>query len=220
MQAPVKHIISGASFWLSPQRCIYWEEEKALILADLHLGKTGHFRKSGIAVPQTVFKEDMQRLLSLIQFFKPEKMIVVGDMFHSEANSELNLFSRWRKGIARMPIALVKGNHDILSDAWYNENGITVHHDRLNIGAFSFQHDHIPVEPGEQPGDTYVFSGHIHPGVVVKGGARQQLCFPCFHFTKAYCTLPAFGRFTGFVPIKKQREHTVFAIVNDTLMAV
>ncbi len=217
MQAPVKHIISGASFWLSTQRCIYWEEERTLILADLHLGKTGHFRKSGIGIPQTVYKEDMQRLLSLIQFFKPERMIVVGDMFHSEANRELDLFSRWRKGVAGMQIALVKGNHDILSDAWYDKNDITVYHDRLDIGAFSFQHDHIPVE---QPGSNYVFSGHIHPGVVVKGVARQHLSFPCFHFTGAYCTLPAFSRFTGFVPIKKQREHTVFAIVNDTLMAV
>ena len=30
---------------------MFWEEEKALIVSDLHFGKTGHFRKSGIAVP-------------------------------------------------------------------------------------------------------------------------------------------------------------------------
>jgi hypothetical protein len=36
-------------FWLSPERVIYWEDEKALILSDSHFGKTGHFRKSGRA---------------------------------------------------------------------------------------------------------------------------------------------------------------------------
>lgn len=215
MQAPVKHTIHGQDFWLSAQRCIFWEQEKALIVADLHLGKSGHFRKSGIGIPQTVFKEDMQRLLQLVQFFQPEKMIVVGDMFHSEANRELNLFSRWRKDLGWMKILLIRGNHDILQDAWYSENEITLYQDRLDIGDFSFQHDLSDVQQ-----DSYTFSGHIHPGITVKGVAKQHLSFPCFHFTQRYCTLPSFSLFTGFVPVKKQREHTVFAIVNDSLMAV
>ncbi len=218
MQAPVQHIIAGQHCWLSPQRCIFWEEEKALILADLHLGKSGHFRKAGIGIPQTVFREDMQRLLHLVQFFKPEKMIVVGDMFHSRANKELDLFSRWRKDIAWMKIELVRGNHDILHEGWYAKNDITIYQDRLVVGSFCFQHDHVPGET--QPGNAYVFSGHIHPGIVVKGYAKQHLSFPCFHFTDHCCTLPAFSLFTGFVPIKKQRDHSVFAIVNNTLMAV
>ncbi len=217
MQPPVKHTIGDQTLWLSAQRTIFWEQEKALIVADLHLGKSGHFRKSGIGIPQTIFKEDMQRLLQLIQFFKPEKMIVVGDMFHSEANKELHLFSRWRKDVAWLKLLLVKGNHDILRDSWYQDNDITIYKDRLDIGSFSFQHDYIP---GEASGDSYVFSGHIHPGVSIKGMAKQQLSFPCFHFTQQCCTLPAFSLFTGFIPIKKQQGQVVFAIVNNTLMAI
>ncbi len=217
MQPPVQHIVSGNSLWLSAQRSIYWEEEQALILADLHLGKTGHFRKAGIGIPQSVYKEDLQRLLSLIQFFKPEKMIVVGDMFHSEANSELELFSRWRKDVDWLQILLVKGNHDILSSEWYSRNDIIVHNHCLEIASFSFRHEAPHTTQREK---SFVFSGHIHPGVALKGQARQQLRFPCFHFTAAGCTLPAFSRFTGFVPIKKQPDHTVFAIVNDTLITV
>ena len=66
MQAPILHTIQEQHFWLSAHRAIFWEEQKALILSDLHFGKTGHFRKAGIAVPQQVYKEDLQRLISLL----------------------------------------------------------------------------------------------------------------------------------------------------------
>ncbi len=81
---PLFHIafeVSSCGF--PPHRCLYWEEERSLILSDLHFGKTGHFRKAGIAVPQSVYREDLLRLLSLIQYFQPRQLLVVGDLFHS-----------------------------------------------------------------------------------------------------------------------------------------
>src|ERR1700748_239775 len=116
MQLPFLYRIKGQQLWLSPDRCIFWEEEKSLIISDLHFGKTGHFRKSGIPVPQTVYKEDLQRLVTQIQYFQPSQIIVVGDFFHSKANKELELFQKWREGFSHIIIHLVKGNHDILKD--------------------------------------------------------------------------------------------------------
>ena len=43
---------------LLPEKAIYWKQQKALIAADVHLGKVGHFRKAGIAVPQQLAKDD------------------------------------------------------------------------------------------------------------------------------------------------------------------
>ena len=63
MNPPVLYQLCDQKLWLSAERCIFWEEQSALIVSDLHLGKTGHFRKAGIAVPQSVFKEDLQHLL-------------------------------------------------------------------------------------------------------------------------------------------------------------
>ena len=85
MQAPILHRIKNQNLWLSGERCIYWENEKSLIVSDLHFGKSGHFSKSGIPIPQSVFNEDLQRLVNLLQYFKPEKLIVVGDFFHSQS---------------------------------------------------------------------------------------------------------------------------------------
>ena len=76
MQAPLLHKIHNQSLWLSAQRSIFWEEQKALIVSDLHFGKTGHFRKSGIAVPQSVYKEDLQRLVNLLHHFRPQQLLM------------------------------------------------------------------------------------------------------------------------------------------------
>lgn len=91
MQLSYLYNLHNQHLWLSPERCIYWQEEKALIISDVHFGKTGHFRKSGIAVPQNIFKEDIQRLINQLQYFQPRQLIAVGDLFHSEANKELDL---------------------------------------------------------------------------------------------------------------------------------
>src|SRR3982750_1025372 len=138
MQAPVLHKIHNQHLWLTGERSIFWEEEKALIVSDLHFGKTGHFRKSGIAVPQNIFKEDLQRLFAEIQFYQPKQLIIVGDMFHSRENKEIDLFLKWRNDIPRVEVILVKGNHDVLAATWYKKAAITVQEQKLCIDNFCF----------------------------------------------------------------------------------
>lgn len=215
----ITHKINDQTFILSPQRCLFWEEQKALIVSDLHIGKTGHFRKYGIAVPQDIFKEDMQRLFDQIMFFKVEQLIVVGDMFHSVANKELDLFKRWRLDMPHIKIHLIKGNHDILKDCWYNEAGIIVYQEQMTIGNIIFQHDFTTIN--HQPSTiNYTISGHIHPGILINGISKQSLRFPCFYFGKQYAVMPAFSRFTGLAAIKKQKGDNVFAIVDKSIIKV
>ena len=213
MQAPLPHRIYGQTFWLSAQRCIYWEEEKALIVSDLHIGKTGHFRKSGIAVPQSVFKEDLQRLVALIDFFRPQQVIAVGDLFHSHANKELELFQRWREDFPALHFHLVKGNHDILKQSWYPQAGITVWEKSLQLQNIYFSHEHCAPQR-----DAYSFCGHLHPGIELNGMGKQSLRFPCFYFSSDHCILPAFSRFTGIALVQQKKDSTVYAIVENALM--
>ena len=94
------HILNN-NFLLSANRTIFWEQEKALILSDLHIGKSGHFRKNGIGIPQNMLSEDMHRLFAEIQFFQPKKLIIVGDLFHSHSNKEHDLFLKWRNDLKK-----------------------------------------------------------------------------------------------------------------------
>jgi uncharacterized protein len=213
MQAPISYKILDQTFWLSAQRVVYWEEQKALILSDLHFGKTGHFRKSGIAVPQGIFKEDLQRLVALLHYFQPQQIIAVGDLFHSKANLELDLFKRWRLDFPHLHFHLVKGNHDILKKEWYTEADITVTEGFLKMGNIHFSH-----EDCVDSKDAFTFCGHLHPGVVIHGMGKQSLRFPCFYFSPQHCILPAFSRFTGMANITAGKSDTIFAIVEDALI--
>lgn len=212
MQPPLLYKIVDQTLWLSPLRAVFWEEEKALILSDLHFGKTGHFRKAGIAVPQAVYKEDMQRLVNLLQYFQPRQIIAVGDLFHSKVNLELEWFKRWRSDFG-IQFHLVRGNHDILNEDWYREADIKVWDEDLIINEFCFTH-----EPNTDLKARYTFSGHLHPGIVINGLARQSLRFPCFYFTRDHCILPAFSKFTGLAIVEPSKAESVFAIVEDSLI--
>ena len=210
MHKIIQHKLFQNTFWLSSQRIIFWEEEKSLILSDLHFGKTGHFRKAGIAVPQQVYKEDLQRLFDVIQFFQPKKLIVVGDLFHSKENKEMDLFLRWRGDIPQVNFHLVKGNHDILKKEWYEKAAIEISVECFCTNGFCFVHDANCID--ENDGSiNYSFSGHIHPGITIKG-KLHSMGFPCFYFGEKYAVLPAFGKFTGLAMIKPQKGETTYAI--------
>src|ERR1700729_686632 len=141
MQLPFSYRTRNQQLWLSPDRCIFWEEERSLIVSDLHFGKTGHFRKSGIGVPQAVYREDLQRLLALLHYFQPRQLLIVGDLFHSRENKELELFQKWRNDLPHLLIRLIRGNHDILHEDWYRAADIEVIPEQLEVGAFVFVHD-------------------------------------------------------------------------------
>ena len=207
--------------WLSHERVIFWEDAKALIVSDTHFGKTGHFRKSGLPVPQHIFIEDLQRLFSLLQFYKPEQLIVVGDFFHSNANKENLLFEKWRNDVMQLEILLVKGNHDILHKDWYKKLNVQLFADEpLRINTLAFLHDNAHIQKHPQHADAYFFTGHLHPGIFIKGKSRQSLTFPCFYFSDAFAVLPAFSKFSGVAIMDKKKTDTVFAIVNNDLIEV
>lgn len=217
MVPPVSYLLKGRQFWLTAERCLYWEERKTIIVSDLHFGKTGHFRKSGIPVPADIYKEDLQRLWQQIQYFKPQSVIIVGDMFHSRANLEHSWFMKWRQDLSKVDMHLVIGNHDILSPRNYDEMGLQVHQHEMLVDDFSFVHD---LQPEHMLAGRYYISGHLHPGIRLEGMGKQALRFPCFYFTSQFAVLPAFSRFTGISLIEPKKGENVFAIVENKLISV
>ncbi len=213
----VLHSILNNRFILSADRTIFWEEEKALILSDLHFGKSGHFRKNGIGIPQNVFKEDLQRLFSAIQYYLPKKIIIVGDLFHSKSNSEHDLFLKWRQDIPQLEFHLVMGNHDILPASFYETATLTIHRPYLQLGNFVFTHDLADMDLDT---NLFYFSGHIHPGVKIEGLARQSLQVPCFYFNDQFAILPAFGKFTGTHAISVSKKDKVYALAGNKVLCL
>ena len=206
------------SFLLHPSRCLYWEKEKALILSDLHLGKTGHFRKEGIAVPQQVYREDLRRLFEVIHFFKPREVLLVGDLFHSKANKEWEWFAKWRNDFASTDFTLILGNHDKLPAGIAEQMKLTVVNELIKNNLLLV---HNPEDFDTSSADIKgKICGHIHPAIILPTGLRQSARLPCFHFSQTNCTLPAFSLFTGTHAIKPRAKDDVFAIADGKIIRI
>jgi len=203
---------------LLPQKAIFWQQEKALIAADVHLGKVGHFRKAGIAVPLDLEQNELAVLSDLIFEHKAEKLILLGDFFHSDMNADWDWFILWRSQFPKLEIILIKGNHDIIDEAYYHHLNIMLH-DELLIGPFLMLH-HPLVDDELQSASGYVFCGHIHPGISLAGKARQHITLPCFAFGDKQAVLPSFGKFTGRVAIRSNKTDRIFAIAKDKVLAI
>jgi DNA ligase-associated metallophosphoesterase len=208
----------GQDLVLLPQKAIYWQQEKALIAADVHLGKVGHFRKAGIAVPRDMEQNDLAVLSDLIYEYQPEKIIFLGDFFHSDMNSDWDWFILWRSQFPKLEIILIRGNHDIIDDDHYHKLNIRLYNSLL-VGPFLMLH-HPLTEAGQQQAPGYSFCGHIHPGVSLAGRGRQHITLPCFAFGARQAILPSFGKFTGKVAIRSIKSDRIFAIAKDKVLAI
>lgn len=197
-------------FTLTNQRAIFWEAQKSLILSDLHIGKSAHFQKSGIAIPSSVLTKDLVRLEELIFHFEVKQLIVVGDLFHAEFNKDLEMFQQWLTQFSNLKIVLIKGNHDRLKKTIYSDFNIEVHQPDLKIEGIKFVHDFSEVDI-----NFFTVSGHIHPGVLLKTKGKQYIKLPSFQVTKHQLILPAFSLFTGLKTKDQPKNCTNFAFTKD-----
>lgn len=170
---------------------MFWQRENALIISDLHVGKSAHFRKNGIPVSSEVLLDDLQKLENLIQFFKAEKLIIVGDLFHAGTNSDLDIFCDFRNRFSELEIILIKGNHDRISKDILQKICINSIEKSYEISPFTFVH-----EP-EISTENFLISGHIHPGILLQQRKIQLIKLPCFAYSSNQLILPAFSKFTG-----------------------
>ncbi|MEZ5030474.1 MAG: ligase-associated DNA damage response endonuclease PdeM [Saprospiraceae bacterium] len=201
---------------LLPDRAIWLPRYRTLLIADLHIGKSMHFRKAGIPIPGGVAEIDLIRLDSLIRQWQPAEVIFLGDLFHSQHNSEWDAFGLQISRIRRVRFSLVRGNHDILEQAHYDQYGIQVHPETFQMGGLVLSHDQLD----QVPEGAYNLSGHVHPGFRLRGKGRQSATLPCFHLGPRSGILPAFGRFTGMKAMTAQPDDRVIVVVNDKLLVV
>jgi len=204
----------GESLFLLPEKAIYWKEKKILIISDMHLGKASHFRKSGIQIPESVHISDYFRIKNLISRFRPDRVLILGDLFHSDLNPEWNHFNDWIREIKELKFLLVKGNHDILPEELYAYANLEVYESHLLLPPFSFSHQVT------EPGKTYTLSGHVHPAIRIHGPAKQSLTLPCYYFTDSHGILPAFGNFTGMARIKPKENDDIFVILEESVIKI
>ena len=148
-----------------------------VVVSDLHLGKAAHFRKAGVPLPEGQDVATLARLDGVIREFAPERVLILGDLFHSSHNKAWALFHSWAMH-QTCALQLVFGNHDRLAERRYRDAGLKTHTTGLVELPFILEHE-APVAMGGA-GMIHVICGHTHPGIVLHGRADQRLRLPCF----------------------------------------
>jgi len=198
---------------LLPQKAVFFDKYAILLIADLHMGKVNHFRRSGIPVPTAINTQNLEILIDLIQKLKPKRVVFLGDLFHSHYNDEWEALGQVVRHFKSSKFELVRGNHDIMSALQYERCQLVVH-EHLEVGSFLLTHEPM----SEIPPGKYNICGHIHPGVRLRGMGRQSLTLPCFYFGQHEAILPAFGSFTGYVRIPVKKKDKVFIIADQKVI--
>lgn len=192
-------------FLLLPQKALFRPKYKQLILCDIHLGKAAHFRKQGIPMPGQSHLKDLDTLHYLINSYKPETVVILGDLFHSKYNREWIWFKSLLMHYTHIQFVLVEGNHDILPEQAYEvQNLMKVA--RLEERQLIFTHH--PLEESRK----FNICGHVHPGLLLQGLARQSVKLPCFYKTRTHLILPAFGNLTGLFLLERESDSEYYLV--------
>ncbi|PYB82137.1 ligase-associated DNA damage response endonuclease PdeM [Pseudomonas sp. LB-090624] len=184
----------GQLLWLLPDKSIYWPAQRALLVADVHIGKAASYRALHQPVPRGTTEANFARLDALLEAYDCESLIVLGDFLHARtarAPATLARLHAWRERHQDLKIVLIRGNHDRNAGDPPASLNIEVQDEPWILGPFALQH-----EPKAHPTHP-VLAGHVHPVFVLRGKARQRLRLPCFLIDAQVSLLPAFGEFTG-----------------------
>ncbi|MFN8667003.1 MAG: ligase-associated DNA damage response endonuclease PdeM [Gemmatimonadaceae bacterium] len=206
--------VAGERVVLRGDRSLFWPRRRWLIVADLHVGKVQSLRRDGVALPDAVLTDDLQRLSRAVRASGAERLLVLGDLVHDAHGltpALVEMVAAWRAALGT-PISLVPGNHDqrvpALPDAWAIEQLSEV----VDEGVFRFSHD-------LSPGAAFNWHGHIHPAVTLRGGV-DRLRFPCFVVDDGEGILPAFSALTGGDATPRATTARHFPVVDDHVIAL
>ena len=208
--------VSGRRFRLLPERALYWEAQRMLVIADAHFGKGETFRRRGIAVPPGTTADDLQRLDGAIDRVRPEVLMVLGDLFHAVPAAiprTIDRLAAWRRSRPGLAWHLVSGNHDRRVEAALAAIGIDGCSDRVERAGVVFVHE------APAAAEAYTVSGHVHPAVRLCGRARSAVDLPCFWFRPDRAVLPAFGGFTGCSRVRPGDGDRIYAVAAGEVLA-
>jgi DNA ligase-associated metallophosphoesterase len=206
--------IEGEQILLFPEKFAFWEKEKTVFLADTHFGKVAHFRKSGIGLPAGAGMETFFRLQEIILNLKPQRVVILGDVFHSDFNRDFVRFKDWISQFPNTQFDLVLGNHDLAGKRETERLGLSFKKE-LELGPFLCLH-----EPEPDRNHPFQFFGHLHPGIAISGLAGQGVKVPGFWLGESHLCFPAFGAFTGCVAIQPKKNEIMFALTANKVILI
>lgn len=208
--------LDGIEAELLPERALFLKRARALVVADLHIGKSESYRRFGVPSADGIDEETLERLGRAAMRAGAKVIVVVGDLTHHAdgiGEAEMERFERFRERIM-LPIRLVEGNHDRGARTLPAEWMVDRVGARFALDGVRFEH-----EPPEAAGASWTISGHLHPMLSVARGARSVEA-PAFVVDRERksVVLPAFSKFTRGVRFEPRAKSELYAIAEGAVV--
>jgi DNA ligase-associated metallophosphoesterase len=203
------------SLVLLPEKAAYLPTASALLVSDVHLGKSETFQRFGIPVPSQVNQATLDRLQRAWEHTGARQLFILGDLFHAAAGMVDEVIESWLTFLQRTQLEthLILGNHDRALAQPLSQLSLTCYTDPIELSPWILSHEPLPQSPGIN------VCGHIHPCVRL-GGRGDRLRLPCFYWEGQLnrLTLPSFGEFTGGYEVALSRQAIAYVVVEDTVI--
>ncbi|MGB9959603.1 MAG: metallophosphoesterase [Candidatus Bathyarchaeales archaeon] len=161
-----------------PAALIKTKETKTLVITDLHIGWEIALSEKGIHVP-TQAPKLLQKLKALIKTYKPEKLLILGDVKHTVATAELSewqdipdFFNELKNHVKE--IQIIRGNHDGNLEPLLPGNIKLLPSAGTAIGEVGFFHGHRWPSITLLNCKTLVM-GHVHPVIALRDPAGFRI---------------------------------------------
>jgi DNA ligase-associated metallophosphoesterase len=193
--------LAGARLAARGSGALWWEAERLLCVADLHLGRSERLaRRAGALLPPYETAATLDRLADEIARLAPARVVCLGDSFDDGACAAALAAADTARLTALMAgrdWIWIAGNHDPGPLAVGGR-----HLAELRAGPLVLRH---AAEPAAAPGEV---SGHFHPKfrLAAKGRVVSR---PCFLVDARRLILPAFGAYTGGL----RADHPALAVL-------
>lgn len=196
--APVLGAVPGGAFRfpcgaevveLRPSGALWVPAARALVAADLHLGKAERLaRRGGPLLPPYETEETLERLAAEIAACDPALVVLLGDSFDDPAAAAA-LAPPARAALAAMGEGRrwvwIAGNHDPAAPGLAGEAAAA-----LRLGGLTLRHE---PRPGVAEGEV---AGHLHPKATLALRGRR-VSRRCAVEDGTRVVLPAFGAYAG-----------------------
>jgi DNA ligase-associated metallophosphoesterase len=194
--------VAGATLVADPAGALYWPDEQALVIADLHLEKGSAFAARGVLLPPYDTATTLARLAGRIERYAPRLVIALGDSFH-DGGGPLRMGAADRAALTRLQRGRdwvwIAGNHDPdPADGIGGRFAAT-----LAFAPLTFRH-----QPAAEPCEGEV-AGHLHPvaRVAQRGRAVSRRCFAA---DGRRLVMPAFGAYAGGLNVRDRAIMVLF----------
>ena len=194
--------VAGVAMLADLSGALIWEEQRLLVVSDLHLEKGSSLASRGVLLPPYDTVATLSRLGAVIARHDPRMVIALGDSFHDrEAHERLTRSNRDTLAAlqARRDWIWISGNHD---PALPSDLGGMVATE-VAIGPIHFRH-----EPTAAFGEI---AGHLHPKarIATRGRAMERRCFAT---DGERAVMPAFGAYVGGLSIRDAAFGKIFSL--------